>query len=173
MPQVPFNALTLWLGDEKSVITNNSYLGDLAHYWVTPEKEIGEMDTENSNSRGRTTVSHDSRADQLYVYVVKWKNTPCKYGRQMYRMLPDFPLNVATSRKVGKLSTMSCSSFMALPSHSAMTLTKLPPNLYTHTAYTHTHTQHTRYAMYTMNCNYPRDNGLEDLHTHTNVLWQL
>jgi len=53
-------------------------------------------------------------------------------------MLPVFPLNAATSRKVGKLSTMSCSSFTALPPHSAMTLTKLPPNLCAQSDTTHT-----------------------------------
>jgi len=67
----------------------------------------------------------NENADELCVCVYDC-NEVTKYSAQM---LPVFPLNAATSRKVGKLSTMSCSSFTALPPHSAMTLTKLPPNL--------------------------------------------
>jgi len=76
-------------------------------------------------------------AVSMHAVIVTWQNhiNLHKFGHK----LPVFPLNTATSRKVGKLSMTSHSSLTALPPHSAITLTKLPPNLCTHTT-THTMT---------------------------------
>jgi len=103
----------------------------------------------------------NENADELCVCVYDC-NEVTKYSAQM---LPVFPLNAATSRKVGKLSTMSCSSFTALPLHSAMTLTKLPPNLCAQSDTTHTNCNEIWLPSYCRQL----DNGVTKPHTHTTI----
>jgi len=64
------------------------------------------------------------------------RNSLIKSARSYW---PVSPLNSETSQNVGKLSTISWTSFTALPLHWAITFTKLPSNFYMHTQ-THTHT---------------------------------
>ena len=73
------------------------------------------------------------------VFITRWSEAT-KYSviRGTQVLLPFLPFSTATSRNVGKLSVTSCSSFTAQPPHSAITLTKLPPNFYAHKTH---HTQ--------------------------------